>query len=186
MMPDDTSSAMIATTSGNSIPEVASPVSKPNWFLKHWRGEETLGFAYWRNSVVFANILPALAGATYFAVDPFKYSLQTNTSVALAVRITLIAIWIWGIVGVIRSANRHTSRGGSLGWANVARVMIFISVIGVSIRFYHNMPGLWLEARLAAGRDPMPKVWINMTLTKDGEGIWSARRRLRQRSAKGS
>jgi hypothetical protein len=79
-----------------------------NWFLGHWRGETSLGVAYWRNNVLVAN----------------------------------------------------------------ARVMIGIAVVFSAVRLHNNntAPNLWLMAALAAGRDPMPKVWVNVI--GDGTTVW--------------
>jgi hypothetical protein len=170
MMPDPTT-APIETSSEDSIAEIVSPATRTNWILKHWRGEETLGVAYWRNSVLLGGLLPLLLTMIYASVDPFQHSLRATALAGVLIRLSRLAIWIWAIVGVVRSANHHASRGGSRFWANVARVIVGTAVIGTALQLYHGeMATLKALAAIGTGHDPMPKVWVNTI--KDGAAIW--------------
>jgi hypothetical protein len=167
---DDTAASPTTISSEELTPDVVSPVSKRNWFVRHWRGEESLGIAYWRNSVLFANITPWVLLTLYPLLDPFAHSLRWDSTVSLLLMPLALVIWVWGIVGVIRSANRHTKRGGSRLWANVARVMVCFGIIGTAVRLYTSVPSLELLAKLAADHDPIPKVWIYVV--DDGKTLW--------------
>ena len=57
-------------------------------------------------------------------------------------------------MGILRSANRHTSRGGSVFWANAARVLVFIGVVASAVTLKDNIANISLMARIAAGHDP--------------------------------
>jgi hypothetical protein len=139
--------------------------------LRHWRGEDSLGIAYWRNSVLFANAAPTALLMFYRSIDPFANQVQWESIVALLLEPLLLLIWLWGIVGAMRSANRHTSRGGSLFWANAARLVICIAIISVPVRAYlSTYPQLKLLAALAAGHDPMPRVWVY--IVESGKTLW--------------
>src|SRR5271165_6784148 len=79
-------------------PESASS----NWFIRHWRGEISLGEAYWLNGVLLANCLPALIVFGYDAGQPFSHSLRAGAAAAVTLRVLQITIWIWATVGIIR------------------------------------------------------------------------------------
>jgi hypothetical protein len=169
--PEETSNTPIPISSTESVAEAVTPSAKRNWFVRHWRGEETLGVAYWRNSVLIGGLVPVLLIQMYSGVDPFHYSLRAGAVAGLLIQLPRDALWIWAIVGVLRSANRHTSRGGSLFWANVARAMIGTAVIGTAIQLYNGgFTGLKELAAIATGHDPIPKLWIETV--KDGSAIW--------------
>jgi len=142
----------------------------PGWFLSHWRGETSLGISYWLNGLLLAGLLPNVVLIGYSLVNPLRHSLRANALVVLLLIALQFALWVWVIVGIIRSANRHTSRGGSLFWANAARVMICISVVTMVVRLDKTkIPEIRLMASLAAGRDPMNQMSVNSS--SDGQSI---------------
>jgi hypothetical protein len=114
--------------------------------------------------VLIANTASTLAIQGFMQIGLFKHSLR----MAAAARITFLALqyclWIWGVVGVFRSANRHAGRGGSLFWANAARLMICLAILFSTVRIAtSDIPGLWELGAIATGHDRMPKVWIVKT-----------------------
>ena len=82
-------------------PDAVSP-PKRNWIIRHWRGEESLGIAYWRNSVLLANITPALLLTLFPLLDPVTLSLRWDSTVSLVLVPLLLLVWLWGIVGAMR------------------------------------------------------------------------------------
>jgi hypothetical protein len=142
----------------------------PGWFLSHWRGETSLGISYWLNGILLGTLLPALIVIGYSLINPFPHSLRVN-ALAILILITLrLCLWIWTVVGVIRSANRHTSRGGKLFWANTARVVICITVVLTLVRLEKFLiPQMRLLAAIAGGHDPMDTVTVEVT--PDGRTI---------------
>jgi hypothetical protein len=127
----------------------------PNWFLSRWRGETSLGISYWLNGILLGTLLPALIVLGYSLINPFPHSLRVN-ALAILILITLrLCLWIWTGVGVIRSANRHTSRGGKLFWANAARVMICLAVVLALVKLESSLiPQMRLLAAIARRHDP--------------------------------
>ena len=97
--------------------------AKSNWFLTHWRGEASLGISYWLNGILLGSILPGIVIAAYVLLNPLRHYLRTDAVVVLALTALTLTLWVWTVVGIIRSANRHTARGGKLFWANTARVI---------------------------------------------------------------
>jgi hypothetical protein len=154
----------------NSNRSTIPDTTTPSWFQSHWRGDTSLGIAYWLNGILLGTLLPTLVLFGYAQLDPFSRSLRASAIVVLILTILKFGIWIWVIVGIFRSANRHTSRGGSLFWANAARVMIFIGVVGTVVRLDRtDIPQIRLMAALASGHDPMDKVTVEATA--DGRTI---------------
>lgn len=170
MTPDDAAAEPMRADPEEITDNAASLVDKPNWILRHWRGDEILGIAYWRNSVLLANLTPWLVATIYPLVNPFSYSLRWDSTVSLVAVPLLLLVWLWGIVGAMRSANRHASRGGSRFWANVARVVMCIAIIGTTIRMYYSIPAVKLLAALATDHDSMPKAWVY--IVDDGKTLW--------------
>jgi hypothetical protein len=150
--------------------ETAVSTASSGWFLSHWRGETSLGLAYWLNGILLGSLLPSLVLIAYSQIDPFRRSLRVNAFVLLVLTVLKFGIWIWVTVGIIRSANRHTSRGGSLFWANAARVMICVSLVVTAVRLHGtDIPAVRLMAALVSGHDPMNKVTVETTA--DGRTI---------------
>jgi membrane-bound ClpP family serine protease len=144
--------------------------TRSGWFLSHWRGETSLGISYWLNGLLLGGLLPNVVLIGYTLVNPLRHSLRANALAILLLIALQFGVWIWAIVGIIRSANRHTSRGGSLFWANAARVIICISVVSTVVRLDRTqIPEIRLMANLAAGRDPMNQVSVNVS--SDGQSI---------------
>jgi hypothetical protein len=81
-----------------------------------------------------------------------------------------LGLWVWVVVGIIRSANRHTEHGGKPFWANAARVFMGISVIAMCIGLHNRIiPEFRLLIPLAAGHDPLGPV--DVQISADGRTI---------------
>jgi hypothetical protein len=156
-------------------------VAKPNWFLMHWRGEASLGISYWLNGMLLGYFLPALVAIGYSLLNPRRHHFRADAIVVLTLTALQLGLWVWVIVGITRSANRHTARGGKLVWANVARVLICVSVIGMAIKLQSRLiPETRELVSFAAGRDPLDTVTVEtspdaQTINLDGTiGLGSA------------
>jgi hypothetical protein len=136
------------------LSESNSCSSSPNWLIRHWRGDISLGEAYWLNGVLLANLVPRLILFGYEAAQPFSHSLRLGAGAALAITAFQVATVIWATVGILRSANRHTSRGGLLFWANAARMLVFIGLVVIALSINTSIINMTLMARIAAGHDP--------------------------------
>ncbi len=154
----------------NNKREMDHGTPTPSWFLSHWRGETSLGISYWLNGILLGSLLPTLILIGYSRINPFRHSLRVNACVILILFTLCLCLWIWTNVGVIRSANRHTSRGGKLFWANVARVMICLAVVLTLVKLERSLiPQMRLLTAIARGHDPMDTV--NVEVTPDGRTI---------------
>jgi hypothetical protein len=154
----------------NNKQQIKPETSTPSWFLSHWRGETSLGISYWLNGILLATLLPTLILIAYSLIDPLRHSLRANALVVLILIVLRLGLWIWTIVGVTRSANRHTSRGGKPFWANAARVMICIAVVATLINAKRSLiPEMRVLTAMAIGHDPMDTV--NVEAAADGRTI---------------
>jgi hypothetical protein len=144
--------------------------AKPNWFLTHWRGEASLGISYWLNGMLLGSVLPGVIVLGYSLFHPLRHHLRIDALVTLILIALQLSLWVWVIVGITRSANRHTARGGKLFGANTARVLMCISVIGTAVRIETSLiPNIRLMASIAAGHDPMDTVSVEAS--PDGRTI---------------
>jgi hypothetical protein len=130
-----------------------------NYIARHWRGQTSLGVAYWVNSVVIGNLAPAalmIAMASLEAGN--ETSLRVDAVLSLLAAALLTALSVWSTVGVLRSAVNHPERGGKLVWSMLAFVMVGLSLITIVIGFSrkNSLDGyadLW---QIARGHDPIP------------------------------
>ena len=157
-----------AGTSARHRPRAASG----NYFARHWRGQLSLGIAYWVNSVLMGNLAPvALVVALSTLEAGNETSLRANAALSLVSAGLLCGLSVWSTVGVLRSAVNHPERGGRLLWSMLAFVMVGLTlitlVIGLSRR--NSLDGyadLW---EIARGHDPIPVAEI--ALAPDGLSI---------------
>jgi hypothetical protein len=50
----------------------------PNWFVRHWGGEASLGIAFWLNWLLIAHLLSNVLMVAYVLTNPLKQSLRTG------------------------------------------------------------------------------------------------------------
>jgi hypothetical protein len=115
-------------------------------------------------------LLPGTITMGYSEWSPLRNHLRAEAIIALVLTAVSLSLWLWAVVGVFRSANRHTSRGGKPIWANVARVLMGISVIGMGFSLHNRtIPELRLMTALVAGHDPLGVVDVDTSA--DGQTI---------------
>jgi hypothetical protein len=124
-------------------PQVAPrPEARPssNFFVRHWRGEISLGWAYWGVAVV-GNVLAFLAilGVNLLftadkGFDPGPIFWLQVTTWAI-----VLVVLVWQVVGTWRSATNHAARrtAASLGtgWATAAKIMLVLGVMRTIAEF---------------------------------------------------
>ena len=59
-------------------------------------------------------LLPAVLVIGYSLLNPLRHHLRSDAAVILILTAVQLGLWVWVIVGITRSANRHTARGGKL------------------------------------------------------------------------
>jgi hypothetical protein len=114
--------------------------------------------------MLLGSVLPGVIVLGYSLFHPLRHHLRIDALVTLILITLQLSLWVWVIVGITRSANRHTTRGGKLFWANTARVLMCISVIATAVRLERSLiPNARLLASIAAGHDPMDTVSVEAT-----------------------
>ena len=106
-----------AVTVTSRVPPTLS-VRRPDYFIRHWRGDLSLGVSYWANG--FGNFLVLFAVSTVAAMESVA-SLKLVAVLSLLVFATGIVGSVWQLVGVWRSASNHVSRGGCAGGPRLPR-----------------------------------------------------------------
>jgi len=100
-----------------------------SYFLRHWRGELSLGVSFWVNTLLGAIALIAIG----VVLGEWVAQSQNNYSVA-ALWVTMwscaFAVLVWQAVGVWRSAAHHVSATGKGFWSGSAKVVVIVSCVG--------------------------------------------------------
>jgi hypothetical protein len=106
------------TGTGSSSP-------RRSYVARHWRGDLSFGVSYWLNSFLanLAGFVVLLGVGLLTAPDkhPLIFALTSSAAWLFA-----IAISVWYLVGVWRSARHHKARGGRGFWAATACVAVVV------------------------------------------------------------
>ncbi|PTQ69140.1 hypothetical protein [Pseudomonas sp. GV071] len=112
-----------------------SPTRSRGFIAKHWRGGYSLGVAYW----VFGTLLTLLSlGVALFlraVIDQLSLSAAVLGTLNLLFYGFFVALSVWQIVGIVRSASAHVSRGGKQFWAALATVMVCVAILRGVVSF---------------------------------------------------
>jgi hypothetical protein len=96
-----------------------------SYVVRHWRGDLSFGVIYWLNSFLanLAGLVALLGVGLLTAPDkhPLIFALAGSAAWLFA-----IAISVWFLVGVWRSARHHKARGGRGFWAATACVAVVV------------------------------------------------------------
>jgi len=103
---------------------------KVNYFMRHWRGDLSLGVSYWLNGFL-GYLLVAILAAFASAFNETS-GLKTIAAIVIFVYFLSLLASVWQIVGVWRSASKHVGRGGKPVWAALAKVAIFFGVLNLA------------------------------------------------------
>ena len=132
--------------------KVAQP-KLSNFIAKHWRGEYSLGVSYWLFGLVVTLLLTAMSSLS----DVLNLGDQMQGAAILALYIFVLAVSVWQIVGITRSASAHTSRGGKRVWATAANLIIFIGAIRLLHSFaVDGIPLIRESIDMVRGVDDIP------------------------------
>lgn len=137
------------------------PKKRANYFVRHWRGELSLGVSYWANGLL-ATFLVLFAANTLVALQD-SASLKLVAFLSVVLYVTAIIASVWQMVGIWRSASNHVSRGGSSVWATLAKVAVVFGVIRVLAPVVNTYVPQTIEmASIIAGDKGMPSYAIRV------------------------
>jgi len=146
----------------DTVPSTAEPpkVNRPrsyNFVSKHWRGEYSLGISYWLFGFLVAIFIALMDIALSHFSDAMNLNTQNQGSLILVYYIVTIMVAVWQIVGVIRSASAHVSRGGKYFWAVTAQVLVCLGAFQLFVSFIVNGVPLIREGiDMIRGTDNIP------------------------------
>lgn len=172
-------------------PEAVSPVTgappalpqqSSNYLVRHWQGDLPLAQSFWINLLLLANGIAALL---FLSVRSIEVELSVRAIalvLVIALTFTLVA-WIWGVFGVWRSSEKHTSRGGLSVHAGIAKVMVVLGgIITAGQMGTVYLPMFQTFVPLIFGHDSMGEYQV--TVLADGRSILVSGT-LREGSAEG-
>lgn len=134
-----------------------------NYVVRHWRGELSLPVSYWINGAVLGGIVSIVLLAAASEIGNGDYSPRTILFAITGILLFSIAVWLWSVVGIWRSADHHVARGGSYVWASTARVIVVLSFIAMANDLSTNvLPQVKELALIAIGNDPLGEIVIKV------------------------
>jgi hypothetical protein len=141
---------------------IAAPrTARPNYFVRHWRGQLPLPVSYWVNWLLVSALL---AVGVLSAKDPALLErLGTNAGTwELAVAASALAAMAWQSVGLWRSADRYVVGGGRREWATLAKVCVGIGLLPVVGSALEQLPAVQqtLDARFRADRPRITQLYV--------------------------
>ena len=162
--------ARAETMAATYVSDPSSISLSSNYFVRHWRGECSLGISYWLNGGVLAGIVPGALTQAVSLVEKGDYSLRAISFAGLGTLLFSVIAWLWSTVGIWRSARQHVARGGSSGWASAARVGVALGTIGMIAQLSTTiLPQIKEFALIASGNDPIGN--ININVATNGQSV---------------
>jgi len=137
---------------------------------RHWRGELSLGVSYW----ICGSLIGALVGGgiavLVASIDHSDIPLREYAFAAILLSLFSLAVWIWSVVGIWRSASKHASRGGKPVWAGLAKFSVVLGGLRIIAYVLNSLaPQLQEYALIAVGHDPLGNVSVQVAA--DGKSV---------------
>jgi len=134
---------------------------------RHWHGYVSLGHAYWLNLVAISSCVPAAMFVAFTVIAKDDVPLRLIASGMVVILTVSLVMWVWGIVGVWRAADRHP---GKRFWAVAAKVMVVLSIVTTAGHIARSYgPQLREYVLIAAGADPIGS--YKVTVLSGGRAI---------------
>ncbi|WAH55454.1 zinc-ribbon domain-containing protein [Pseudomonas silvicola] len=128
-----------------------------NFVAKHWHGEYSLAVSYWLFGCLVSVVSALLSAAFGNFNDALDLGTEQQGAMIVIFYIAVMALSVWQIVGVIRSASAHVSRGGKQFWAVAAKVMVCIGAIRLVMSFtLDGIPLIREGITMVRGNDNIP------------------------------
>jgi len=97
--------------------------ARRNYFIRHWQGELSLPVTYWIDGFL-ASVFASFVVAVFLEINRPRPNFFALT---LLMFVLLVALPIWQVVGIWRSANRYEAKGKVL-WAGLAKLSVLVGV----------------------------------------------------------
>jgi hypothetical protein len=127
-----------------------------NLIAAHWRGEFSLGVAYWGIGFLLTLVTLALFNMLGDS-SPDRGTQRVARLYLVGFIVFSFCFASWQLVGIWRSANNHTKRGGRVIWAALAKLAVILNVVPLGIESYTLMgPVIGEGVKLAVGIEDIP------------------------------
>ena len=158
---ENKSSTQEAASDSPHSEEYISP--KGNWFKLHWKGLLPLDLSYWVNVFAVGIALVFISPPLFQYLAESEASSSARAFIIILFYIVITGISVWQLTGLYRSADKHSSRGGSTGWALVAKLMVLIGVT----RYCYDMsqtgiPFILESGKIVVGISELPPLTIRV------------------------
>lgn len=102
------------------------------YIIAHWRGELSLAISFWVNGFL-VNLLSSPVWTAFEATYGGMYKRPSWSVVAAfgVLAICSLAVSVWQLVGIWRSAGRHIKETRRLFWALAAQFTVFTGFLGL-------------------------------------------------------
>jgi len=150
---------------GSPAPEYEGPLA---FFRKHWNGDYSLARSYWLNSLLVTIVAPAL-GILLLPWLAENFPARYASAGVIAITALGVGAWCWAASGTWASATKHVGRGGSAGWATLAKVAICLGALKTLGDLGNISPALMEHARVASGAQLGEET--KLELRSDGRSI---------------
>lgn len=112
------------------------------FIVKHWKGENSLAFAYWVNFFALGLLVVfASSSITEFIWSDASLSnigYRTACSVTVLLDALFLVVYVWQVVGTWRSAEKHVNRAGRLWVAGLVKMLVFLGILLTAGRYYSD------------------------------------------------
>lgn len=134
-----------------------------NFIVKHWRGDFSLAFSYWIIGSLLTLVMLGIMTAVGASALTSNFGAVGQGASILAFFGVVMAVTLWQLVGIWRSADKHPRQGGSPVWAGLAKVMVVLGLLRGAGEFAtQGYPIMAEGARLIAGIDNVPTHQIRL------------------------
>jgi hypothetical protein len=138
-------------------------VREPNFLVKHWRGDYSLGFSYWVIGVLLTVIVDTINTALVSSSGLRELGLRATGAATLLFCGFVVTLILWQQVGIWRSADKHSQRGGKAFWAGLAKVIVVLTLLHAAVDFTtQGIPYISEGAKLFVGIDNTPPHQIRL------------------------
>lgn len=128
-----------------------------NFIARHWRGEYSLGVAYWLFGLLITVFVAALSMIVGELGDSLNLSGRAFGLLLLIYYAVVMVVSVWQIVGVMRSAFAHSSRGGRPFWAVMAMLGVGLGAFRLATSFVvDGLPLIQEGVNMIRGEDGIP------------------------------
>jgi hypothetical protein len=143
-----------------------------NFVARNWRGEYSLAKSYWLFGLLGSGLAIDLFAIIFADINSETYNPRTIFAGILLDWLFVVAMTVWQLVGIWRSASRHIKTRRLIGkrspWAHVARVAVCLSALRLAAALVNSGgPQLWEVARMSFLGDPDIPAYAMRTM-RDG------------------